>query len=395
MTGPRVAIVVATTAGGTGRHAAMLAAGCAQRGMPVSVLGPAAARRFFAGTVGYIPVEIAERPRPVRDAAAVLRLSGLLSRGRPDVVHAHGLRAAAAASLALALTPRRPEPRTRPWSRRPARPARPPSHRPALLVTVHNAAPSGAFAAALYRALERLAARRADAVLCVSPDLTERMRRAGARDVRLAVIAAPDAPAPPAGAVASARAGLGAPGHPVILGVGRLAPQKGFDVLVDAVARLRNREPRPLLAIAGEGPLAGPLAARAGAGGAEARFLGARSDVPALLAAADVVAVPSRWEGQPLVVAEALRAGRPVVASLAGGIPVLTGEDAALLVPPADPGALAAAIASVLDDPALASRLGEAAAARARSLPSAADAVDAAAGVYAGLTAARSLPRRS
>jgi glycosyltransferase involved in cell wall biosynthesis len=373
VTRPRIAVVVATTAGGTGRHAAMLAAGCAQRGLPVSVLGPAAARRFFEGPERYLPVEIGERPRPARDAAAVLRLSGLLSRDRPDVVHAHGLRAAAAASLALALTPRRP----------------------ALLVTVHNAAPPGAFAAAVYRALERLAAWRADLVLCVSPDLAERMRRAGAREVRLAVIAAPDAPAPPASAVARARADIGGPGHQVILGVGRLAPQKGFDVLIDAVARLRNREPPPLLAIAGEGPLAGTLAARARGAGVKARFLGARSDVPALLAAADVVAVPSRWEGQPLVVQEALRAGRPVVASRAGGIPVLTGEDAALLVPPGDPGALAGAIASVLDDPGLSGRLGAAAAARAPDLPSAADAVADAADAYTSLAAAARLwPRR-
>jgi glycosyltransferase involved in cell wall biosynthesis len=377
---------MATTAGGTGRHAAMLAAGCAARGMPVSVFGPAAARRFFeavppvspgppggslAPALSYVPVEITARPRPARDLAAVLRLRGLLARYRPAVVHAHGLRAAAAASLAL-LPARRYQPRAR----------------PALLVTVHNAPPSGALAAAVYAVLERLAARRADAVLAVSPDLAGRMRRAGARDVALAVIAAPAAPAPSAADIARARADIAGSARPVVLAVGRLTIQKGLDVLIDAVARLQDREPPPLLVIAGEGPLAGSLAARARAGGVEASFLGARPDVPALLAAADVVVVASRWEGQPLVLQEALRAGRPVVASRVGGIPALTGEEAALLIPPADPPALARAIASVLDDPALARRLETAAAARAAALPSADDAVAAAAASYASLPAA-------
>ncbi len=383
MTGLRVTCVLASTAGGTGRHAAMLATGCAARGMTVTVAGPAvlfrggdppqgllpqAWRTARGSSLRYAPLDIAGRPRPAHDAAAVLRLRMLLARWQPDVVHAHGLRAAAVTSLALAAS------------------ARP---RPALLVTVHNAAPGGALPGAVYRGLERFAARRADAVLCASADLAGRMRRAGAREVGLAVVAAPAATAPSAEAVGKARADIGASGHKVVLAVGRLAPQKGFDVLVDAASRLSGQDLAPVLAIAGQGPLDRALAARARVSGADVRFLGARTDVPALLAAADVVAVPSRWEGQPLIVAEALRAGRPVVASRAGGIPAMTGEDAALLVQPDDPGALADAIRAVLDDPGLARRLGAAAAARARDLPSAADAVDAAATVYTRLAASR------
>jgi glycosyltransferase involved in cell wall biosynthesis len=98
-----------------------------------------------------------------------------------------------------------------------------------------------------------------------------------------------------------------------------------------------------------------------------------------------VVVVPSRWEGQPLIVQEVLQAGRPLVASRVGGIPALTSEDAALLVPPADPGELASAVRSVLDDQALAAKLGAAAQDRARTLPSTADAVDAALAVYSRL----------
>lgn len=366
MTPPRIAYVVATTAGGTGRHVAMLARGCADRGMVVSVFGPPAARAAFRGT-SFAPVDIGDRPRPGRDAAAVLRLRRLIARGEPDVVHAHGIRAAAAAALA-----------------RPRRSGRP---GPALLVTVHNAAPPGALPGTVYRALEWLAARRADAVLCVCADLAERMRRAGARDVALAVVPAPPAAAPAAGAVEKARADIAAGGRPVVLAVGRYAPQKGFDVLVDAMSLLRDRDPAPLLAIAGDGPLAAQLARQARAVRADVRFLGPRSDVPALLAAADVAVVPSRWEGQPLIVQEVLQAGRPLVASRVGGIPALTGPDGALLVPPGDPAQLAAALRSVLDDPALSGRLAASAAARAAALPSPSDAIDAVAAVYARLRA--------
>jgi glycosyltransferase involved in cell wall biosynthesis len=375
MTAARVAYVVATvgtTVGGTGRHVAMLAEGSAGRGLAVSVLGPAAARGLFPAA-DFAPVEIAERPHaryPARDATAVLRLRRLIGCRAPDVVHAHGLRAGAAAALALAgpLPGRVPRPR-----------------RPALLVTVHNAAPAPAAARAVYLGLERLTARRADAVLCVSPDLADRMRRAGARDVALAVVPAPPAPPPSAEEIGQAKADIGAAGRPVVLAAGRCAPQKGFDVQLEAVIAMPG--PAPLLVIAGEGPAARALAARAREAGTEVRLLGARRDVPALLAAADVVAVPSRWEGQPLIVQEALRAGRPIVASRVGGVPALTGADGALLVPPGEPGRLAAALRSVLDDPRLAGRLAAAAAARAAALPTPSDAVDAALAVYARLTA--------
>ncbi len=361
MTPSRIAYVMGTTAGGTGRHAAMLAGGSTARGLTVSVFGPEAARSLFPA-VAFTAVDIADRPRPARDTAAVLRLRRLLARYAPDVVHAHGLRAGAVTALALARAPRR--------------------QRPAMLVTVHNAAPAGAMPGAVYTALERLTAQRADAVLCVSADLADRMRRVGARDVALAVVPAPPADAPSAEAVGLARAGLGAAGRPIVLAVGRLAPQKGFDVLLEAMTTLRGREPVPLLVIAGEGPLAVQLAGRSRAAGTDVRFLGGRSDIPALIAAADLVVVPSRWEGQPLIVQEALRGGRPLVVSRVGGIPDLTGEDAALLVPPDDPGRLASAVRSVLDDPVLARALGAAAAARARALPSESDAVNAALAVY-------------
>jgi glycosyltransferase involved in cell wall biosynthesis len=107
----------------------------------------------------------------------------------------------------------------------------------------------------------------------------------------------------------------------------------------------------------------------------DALFLGRRDDVPALLAACDVFVLPSRWEGQPLVLQEALRAGAAIVASRAGGIPELAGPEAACLVAPGDAAQLAAGVRAVLLDQSLGARLRAAALRRAGELPTEADAI--------------------
>jgi glycosyltransferase involved in cell wall biosynthesis len=366
----RVAYVLGTSAGGTGPHVAMLARECAGRGMAVRVFGPGeSGQRFFPasgapdGPPRFVAVDIADRPRPAHDLAAVLRLRRLLRAWAPDIVHAHGLRAGGLSALALTGWPRGP----------------------ALVVTVHNAPPAGGMTGLVYAVLERITARRAAAVTWVSSDLAGRMRRAGARDGGRALVPAPEFAPPSAGQVTEARASLRAGDRPVVLAAGRLVPQKGYPVLLAAATRWQDRDLVPVVVIAGEGPLAGPLAIEAHDSGVAVRFLGQRADIPALLAAADVVVVPSVWEGQPLIVQEALRAGRPLVASRTGGIPELTGEDAAVLVPQGDPGALAAAVESVLDDPGLAAGLGAAATQRAAGLPGTRDAVDSVTRLYGRL----------
>jgi len=406
----RVTLVLGLVAGGTGAHVKMLATGLVAGGVGVSVAGPSSADRRFsfsaAPPVSFSAVEIADRPR-LGDLAGILRLRKLLLRaaagdaspgGYGHVVHAHGLRAGALTVLAL----------VRVGAER----------RPGLVVTVHNASPGGGVAGGVYRVLERVVARGADLVLCVSPDLERRMRAAGARRVDRAVIAAPDAapgpvavhvatsaaPAAPAPAVppvaavppvgtvppmagspASDAPAPVAAGRPVVLAVGRLTEQKGFGVLLEAARAWRDLDPMPLVVIIGEGPLAAKLRARAAVLGVAVVFLGHCDDVPAWLRAAAVFVLPSRWEGQPLVLQEALRAGTPVVATLVGGVPCLAGEDAAVLVPWGDAGALAAAVRSVLTDPPLAARLRSAAAVRAAALPSEADAVSAALQAYASV----------
>jgi len=174
-----------------------------------------------------------------------------------------------------------------------------------------------------------------------------------------------------------------------VLAAGRLAAQKGFGTLLEAAASWRDMNPQPLLLIAGDGPLSEELRATAASLGIDAEFLGHRDDVPALLAAATMFVLPSLWEGQPLVLQEALRAGVPVVATRAGGIPHLTGDDAAVLVPPGDAARLAAAVRAVLGDPALAARLRAAASKRGAELPSPGDAVAAALACYAEVLRAR------
>ncbi len=377
----KVAFVLGTSAGGTGRHVKMLAAGCAARGLPVEVLGPAQADRAFGFTSGnaspgtlveFAAVDIGDRPRLLADLRAIVRLRRLITAGQAGLVHAHGLRAGALTSIALALARRHHG-----------------GAPPALVVTVHNAAPEGGLTGAIYRVLELIVARSADSVLCVSPDLEHRVRAAGARRVGRAVVPAPfvSLTASPGDASGQTRAASGAaPGGPVVLAVGRLAAQKGFGTLLAAAALWRDIRPEPALVIVGEGPLEAELKGQAAALGLTVEFAGPRPDVPRLLASAAVFVLSSAWEGQPLALQEALRAAVPIVATRVGGIPALVGEDAAVLIPSGDPQRLASAVRAVLTDPALAARLRAAAADRAHALPAEADAVAAALAEYDLLT---------
>jgi glycosyltransferase involved in cell wall biosynthesis len=365
----RVAFVLGSASGGTAGHVATLASGCRAAGAAVTVFGPAETLAKLPAGIDGLAAEIGDSPRPGRDAAALARLRAGLTTRRPDVVHAHGVRAGAFAALALATLHRR---------------GRPALVVPALVVTVHNAPPASRTSRIVYDLLERICVRRADVLLCASADLVARMRARGA-DAEQFDVPAPLRPAPTAADVEAARTDIGAGGRPVVLAVARLAPQKGLDVLISAAARWRDRDPRPRTVIVGAGPLAAGLREQARQGGADVVLLGARDDVPALLAAADVVVVPSRWEARALIIQEAMRAGRPLVATRVGGTPELTGLDGAFLVPADDAAALADAVVAVLDDAGLAARLAAAARQRSTLLPSEHDAVQSAVAIYSRL----------
>jgi len=146
------------------------------------------------------------------------------------------------------------------------------------------------------------------------------------------------------------------PDVPLALALGRLHVNKGFDVLLAALARV----PRLHLWLAGEGELAATLQRQAAVLGiaARVRFLGWREDIPALLAAADFLVCPSRHEPLGNVVIEAWAAGVPVVATASEGPGALIGDDeSGLIVPVDDAAALARAMIRLADDRGLRTRL--------------------------------------
>jgi glycosyltransferase involved in cell wall biosynthesis len=158
-----------------------------------------------------------------------------------------------------------------------------------------------------------------------------------------------------------------------VLCAARATRVKGIDVLIEATRLLKDRTDLPefIVEFAGEGPDLEDFrktAAESGLSG-HFRFLGYVEDVGRRMADADVVVIPSVWgDAFPYSVLEAMAAGKAIVASRAGGIPEQLGEPGTgLLVPPGDAGALADSLASLLTDPALRRRLGQAARTRAEA----------------------------
>ncbi|MFH9351335.1 glycosyltransferase family 4 protein [Kitasatospora sp. NPDC017646] len=337
-----VVLVLAASTGGIGAHVRSLAQGLVAHGVIVTVCAPAGTDALFGFSrtgARFHTVDITPTAGARSDATAIGELRRAFTGA--DVVHAHGLRAGLLSDLALRTAGRFPG----------LRPETP------LVVTSHHALLTTGVERRLQRLMERRVARAADLVLGASSDLVARARELGATDARLGPVAAPPMPEGRLGRAEARAALLGdGPDRPLVLAVGRLVPQKAFGLLLDATGELSALDPEPLLLLAGDGPEAGRLRERVAAEKLPVRLLGHRTDVPDLLAAADVVAVSSRWEARSLVVQEAMRAGVPVVATAVGGIPELVG-DAAVLVAPGDPAALGRAVRELLADPARRERL--------------------------------------
>jgi glycosyltransferase involved in cell wall biosynthesis len=356
----RILLVLGTSAGGVGRHVHGLTSGLVSGGHSVVVACPAEVEDHFgfaAAGARHVPLRVTDRPHPLRDLRALSTLGDLMRHA--DVVHAHGLRAGALASLAGT------------------------GSQVPVVVTLHNAAPGGRLTAGLYAVLERVVARRATCVLGVSDDLVGRMADLGARVGGLAVIPGPPPPTG-TGDAAAVRDDVGVPpGDALAVVVARLAPQKGLPLLLDAVSLVRDL---PLtVVVAGEGPQRQELEERISREGLPVRLVGHRSDVPALCAAADLVVSSAVWEGQPINLQEALHAGAAVVATDVGGSAAVLG-DAAVLVPGGDAQALADGIRLLVTDEGERGHRQSLSRRRALTLPTEADAVVAALEVYESVT---------
>jgi glycosyltransferase involved in cell wall biosynthesis len=291
-----------------------------------------------AAGAGWARVDMARQPGP-KDVAAAAAVRRLLPRH--DVVHLHSSKAGAVGRVALRTVPR--------------------SGRPASAFTPHGWSwLVGGRLAPAYRAAERALAGVADAVVCVSDDELAAGRpvlgRAAAR-ARVIENGVDVERFSPHGPVAGRGDG------PLVVCVGRLTRQKGQDLAVDALAALADQRAR--LRLVGSGPDAAALADRAAALGVAGRveMIGTVPDPAPHVRAADVVVVPSRWDGLSLALLEAMACGAAIVAARAEGASVL--EGAGVLVPTGDSAAVAAAVDRLLADPGERARLGAAARARA------------------------------
>ncbi len=263
-------------------------------------------------------------------------LRAVFRRWGPAIVHTHGYRADVVAG----------------WAAR--------SLGLPTVATVHGFT-GGDWKNRWYERLQCRMLRHADLVVAVSAPLRERLAASGVPADRIRVIR--NAWSPPVEPLPrrAARDALGLPAAARVIGwVGRIQQEKGPDLMLGAFELLDD--PDLVLSVVGDGrdrPRLEALAARAKAPG-RVRWHGVVDGAARLYAAFDCFVLSSRTEGTPIALLEAMAAGVPVVATRVGGVPDVVGPEDALLVPPDDPVALAAAVRDVFANPA-------AAAARARS----------------------------
>src|SRR3954471_5628267 len=264
-----------------------------------------------------LPVPIVRR-RPWRVPAAARAVRRAARETKPDLVPPHNPTMGLATGLAT------------------LRGRRPPG-----LVSVHGV-PEGDWPGTV----RLLRAAGLPAVAC-GPGVSAALRQHGLPPLTTVVNAV--GPAPPA----ADRSQLGLePGTRLLLAGGRLVEQKNHALAIAALANV----PNAALAIAGDGPLRPELERLAAEHDVadRVRFLGVRPDARALMGAADVVVLPSRWEGLPLAALETLASGTPLVATDVRGLRELVTDGRNALLVSEDADALAAAVRRVLDDPDLA-----------------------------------------
>jgi glycosyltransferase involved in cell wall biosynthesis len=315
---------------------------------------------------------------PLADLTALAELVRLIRRERPAIVHTHTSKAGFIGRLAAVI-----------------------ARAPAVIHQPHGHIFYGYYSArrtAVFTALERQAARWTDRIITLTDrGAQEHLARGIGRAEQYVAVpsgvptAELRAAAPPRGE-ARARLGLD-PDAFIVVGLGRLVAIKGFDLLARALPAVVAQIPSARVLLVGDGAERAHLGAIAASMGVaeRLRMTGETTDVASYLAAADVVAVPSRNEGMGRVIVEAMALGLPVVATAVGGIPdVVTDGECGRLVGPEDVDALAAALIELGRDPALRRKLGEAAVRRAEAF-STAVASEKLLAVYATLVRAKGL----
>lgn len=267
--------------------------------------------------------------RSVLDPRRILRFVRLIARERIDVLHSHLMKPNTVAPIAGAL-----------------------SGCP-VLVGLHTLPSDGTLRGQVRTALETLAVRRSSgAISCAYSIARAQARRFG--PVPITVVSNP---APSLGPPRHARLGAG----PLrFVAVGRLNPEKGYDLLLDAAARVKAQGLVFSIVVAGDGRLGTDLRATCTALGLDETvfFVGARDDIPVLLGEADVYLSASRFEGLSIALLEAMGHGLAVIATDVGDTRDQVTPEVGILVPPDDPGALAAAMADVIRYPDAAVDLG-------------------------------------
>jgi glycosyltransferase involved in cell wall biosynthesis len=307
---------------------------------------PGMAASLFAAGVEWVQVSQLQRAiNPVLDTIALARLWILCKRIHPDIVHTHSSKAGFLGRLAARLAGVR--------------------H---IVHTPHGHIFDGYFnpvATKTFIGLERLAARWTHRFVTLSDEeVRDHLRHGIGRPEQFVTI--------PSGvdldSIAQAAPVHFAGSRPVIGTVARLVPIKGIAHLIDAAPAILAGFPAARFLIVGDGESRPALEARAQALGIADRtvFAGFRQDAAAAMAGMDVFVLPSLNEGMGRVLVMAMALGKPIVATRVGGIPELLGDgEAGLLVPAADPAALAEAVLALLRDPDLARRLAEAGRSRA------------------------------
>ncbi len=296
---------------------------------------------------------LVRNPAPMHDAITLWRLAKRLRQGRYDIVHTHTSKAGLLGRLAAER-----------------------AGVPIVVHTPHGNVFHGYFNRYVSRAFvwaERHAARRTDRIVELTPGGIEEYLEEGIGQREQFTVIFSGIDTAPFGEAIERREdtrhelGVG-PEHLLVGGVGRLEPVKGFIHFVHAARSIAESQPAARFVLAGQGSLDRELRSEAAPLSGRFQFLGLREDVPRLMAALDVLVVPSLNEGMGRVLLEAGAAGVPVVASDVGGIPDIVDDgETGLLVPPRDATAIAEAVLSLLHTPERRSLMG--ATARAKVVP--------------------------